>query len=105
MLWKIISLGKGVVDIAQASVAALDNDLYFNVMERNIQWVDRFKEVHQSHERVFLAGGLAHFVFNPFDDLMKDSTGSDIIVVSDPFNVIDFLKIRGYTVKRVVCKK
>ena len=96
--------GRGIVDIVQANVAPLDSYSYLKIMERNIQWVNRFEEAHQSHERIFLAGGLVHFIFNPFNSLVKDSTGLAIVVVN-PFNVIDFLRIKGYTVKRVVCER
>ncbi len=96
--------GRGIVDIAQASVMTFDSYSYLKLMERNIQWVNRFEEVYQSHERVFLAGGLTHFIFNPFNSLVKNSAERETVVLN-PFNVIDFLRIRGYTVERVVCKR
>lgn len=51
---------------------------------RNIRWVNRFEKVHKNHERIFLAGGLGHFV------------GS--------VSLIDVLKHKGYTVEPVTCK-
>lgn len=53
--------------------------------ERNLQWLKRFEEAYQSHEGVFLAGGLAHFV--------------------EPFNFMDLLRERGYAVKPVICER
>ncbi len=52
---------------------------------RNIQWVDRFEEAHQNYDRIFLIGGLAHFV--------------------NPASVVDWLKRKAYTVEPVICKQ
>ena len=96
--------GKRTLDLVQASMTALDIHLYLNLMERNIQWVNRFEEARQNHERIFLAGGLAHFVFNPFDNPMG-AGDVEIIMTSDPFNVVELLRVKGYTVERVTCEK
>ncbi|MDE0119066.1 MAG: TraB/GumN family protein [Bdellovibrionales bacterium] len=94
---------RSIADIAQANVT--DLSLLFNLMKRNSEWVNHFEVAHQNHERVFLAGGLAHFVFNPFDNLVKDSTGLSIITISEPFSVVDLLRVRGYIVERMFCEK
>ena len=79
--------GNGMADIKRA----LDRLTQFQRMrqferwgKRNIQWVNRFGEAHQNHDRIFLVGGLGHFV------------GS--------VSLIDMLKHKGYTVEPVTCK-
>ena len=53
--------------------------------ERNLQWLERFEEAYQSHEGVFLVGGLSHFV--------------------DSFNFTNLLRDRGYVVEPVICER
>ena len=51
---------------------------------RNLQWLSRFKEAHKDYDRIFVAGGLNHFV--------------------GPSSFIDMLKDKGYAVEPVTCE-
>ena len=61
------------------------NEYILGWQTRNTQWLKRFEEAHQTHERIFLAGGLAHLI--------------------GPVNLMDMLKEKGYTIEPVTCKK
>ncbi len=60
------------------------NEYILNLLERNTQWLVRFEKAHQTRDRVFLAGGLVHFI--------------------GPVNLIDMLRKKDYTVESVTCK-
>ena len=51
---------------------------------RNLQWLSRFEEAHKDHNRIFITGGLNHFI--------------------GPSSFIDMLKDKGYTAKLVTCE-
>ena len=48
---------------------------------RNEKWIDKFKRMHQVHQQIFIAAGLAHFT-------MK-------------FNMLDMLKVEGFSIQRI----
>ena len=68
--------GKGIEDFKKymSSLTPEERAADIAIMkERNLQWLESFEEAYQSHEGVFLVGGLSHFVepFN-FMDLLRD---------------------------------
>ena len=76
---------QGIEQYLNSLTAEKRRDYILELQTRNTQWLDRFEKNRQTHDHIFLAGGLAHLI--------------------GPFNLIDMLKEKGYTVKPVTCKK
>ena len=84
---EVYKLGLSVFYLLEAVkiLSVLDRDRWFSELEkRNVRWLSRFEEAHKNYDRIFLSGGLAHFI--------------------DPVSLVGMLKEKGYTVELVTCE-
>ena len=67
-------------------LSVLEKEHFFlEIKRRNSRWLNRFEEAHKNYDRIFLAGGLAHFM-NP--------TGEGAVFIN-PVSFTGMLKDRG----------
>ena len=80
--------GKGIEDLQKHISYLTPEERAADIVrmkKRNLQWLERFEEAYQSHESIFLAGGISHFV--------------------EPFNFMDLLRDKSYVIEPVICEK
>ena len=62
------------------------------IHEGSKRWLDRFEEAHKNYDRIFLAGGLIHFMGFAFRNVSY-------------WGLLDMMNDRGYKTEPVTCEK